>query len=85
MRFTWINHETTPMKVKTLLAQHGVTRSLLKKVKFHGGAILVDERPVLAIHMLTGGETVTMVTPAEIGNDHLGAFGSGYERYRSLR
>ena len=72
MRFTWINHETTPMKVKTLLAQHGVTRSLLKKVKFHGGAILVDERPVLAIHMLTGGETVTMVTPAEIGNDHLG-------------
>ncbi|MCE2138013.1 RluA family pseudouridine synthase, partial [Streptococcus thermophilus] len=34
MRFTWINHETTPMKVKTLLAQHGVTRSLLKKVKF---------------------------------------------------
>ncbi|MDH5112428.1 RluA family pseudouridine synthase [Lactiplantibacillus plantarum] len=72
MRFTWINHETNPMKVKTLLAQHGVTRSLLKKVKFHGGAILVDERPVLAIHMLTGGETVTMVTPAEIGNDHLG-------------
>ncbi|AVK60675.1 RluA family pseudouridine synthase [Lactobacillus sp. CBA3605] len=72
MRFTWINQMTTPVKVKTILAQHGVTRSLLKKVKFHGGAILVNEQPVLAIHMLTGGETVTMVTPREVGNDHLG-------------
>lgn len=72
MRFTWHNDSSTPMKVKTLLAAHGVTRSLLKKVKFHGGAILVDAVPVLAIHMLTGGETVTMVTPAEVGNDHLG-------------
>jgi len=71
MRFTWVNHETAPMKVKTLLSHHDVTRSLLKKVKFHGGAILVNEQPVLAIHMLTGGETVTMVTPDEIGNDHL--------------
>lgn len=61
------------MKVKTLLSEHGVTRSLLKKVKFHGGAILVDGRPILAIHMLHGGEQVTMETPAEIGNDHLGA------------
>ncbi|MFC6180081.1 RluA family pseudouridine synthase [Lactiplantibacillus daowaiensis] len=72
MRFTWQNTATAPMKVKTLLAQHGVTRSLLKKVKFHGGAILVNEQPVLAIHMLTGGETVTMVTPDEVGNDFLG-------------
>ncbi len=60
------------MKVKTLLTAHGVTRSLLKKVKFHGGAILVDDQPVLAIHMLTGGESVTMVTPDEVGNDFLG-------------
>ncbi|CAM3169813.1 RluA family pseudouridine synthase [Lactiplantibacillus plajomi] len=72
MRFTWQNTSSTPMKVKTLLSQHGVTRSLLKKVKFHGGAILVNGQAVLAIHMLHGGETVTMVTPAEIGNDHLG-------------
>ncbi|MFB9769451.1 RluA family pseudouridine synthase [Lactiplantibacillus modestisalitolerans] len=72
MKFTWHNDAQEPMKVKTLLTQHGVTRSLLKKVKFHGGAILVDHQPVLAIHMLTGGETVTMVTPPEIGNDHLG-------------
>lgn len=73
MKFTWMNTSTTPMKVKTLLSEHGVTRSLLKKVKFHGGAILVDGRPILAIHMLHGGEQVTMETPAEIGNDHLGA------------
>ena len=72
MKFTWMNTSTTPMKVKTLLSEHGVTRSLLKKVKFHGGAILVDGLPVLAIHMLHGGEQVTMETPAEIGNDHLG-------------
>lgn len=71
MRFTWINHATTPMKVRTLLLQQGVTRSLLKKVKFHGGAILVDDQPVIASYVLTGGETVTMVTPIEIGNDHL--------------
>lgn len=73
MRFTWTNTATSPMKVKTLLSEHGVTRSLLKKVKFHGGAILVNEVPVLAIHMLTGGEKVTMVTPDEVGNEHLGA------------
>lgn len=72
MKFTWMNTSTTPMKVKTLLSEHGVTRSLLKKVKFHGGAILVDGLPVLAIHMLHGGEQVTMEIPAEIGNDHLG-------------
>jgi len=72
MRFTWRNTATVPMKVKTLLSQHGVTRSLLKKVKYHGGAILVNDQPVLAIHVLTGGEKVTMVTPIEIGNDFLG-------------
>ncbi|BDZ31183.1 RluA family pseudouridine synthase [Lactiplantibacillus sp. WILCCON 0030] len=72
MRFMWTNTATEPIKVKTVLFEHGVTRSLLKKVKFHGGAILVNGRAVLAIQLLTGGETVTMVTPDEIGNDHLG-------------
>ena len=71
MRFTWINDLNEPVKVRTVLSQHGVTRSLLKQVKFHGGAILVNEEPVLAIHMLHGGEKVTMVTPDEVGNDHL--------------
>ncbi|RRK11551.1 RluA family pseudouridine synthase [Lactiplantibacillus garii] len=71
MKFSWVNHSTTPMKVRTLLSEHGVTRTLLKKVKFHGGAILVNDQPVLAIHMLYGGERVTMVTPAEVANEHL--------------
>jgi len=71
MRFTWQNKSAVPIKVKTLLTEHGVTRSLLKKVKYHGGAILVNEQPVWAIHLLTGGETVTMVTPMEVGNDFL--------------
>lgn len=72
MKFSWINNNAEPVKVRTVLSQHGVTRSLLKKVKFHGGAILVNGQPVWTIHLLHGGERVTMVTPVEVGNDALG-------------
>ena len=43
MRFEFIADEH--VKVKTFLKKHEVSKGLLAKIKFRGGAILVNDQP----------------------------------------
>ena len=57
MRFEFIADEH--VKVKTFLKKHEVSKGLLAKIKFRGGAILVNGQPQNAIHLLDIGDKVT--------------------------
>ena len=52
---------------------HGVTRTLLKQIKFHGGQILVNGTPQLTNFMVQQDDIVMVTLPPEPGNDHVPA------------
>ncbi|USS87244.1 RluA family pseudouridine synthase [Fructilactobacillus hinvesii] len=70
-KFQWINKQPTELKLRTFLLQQGVTRSLLKRVKFHGGQLLVNQKPQLPNFLLQPGDDVTLIMPPEPQNPHL--------------
>ena len=49
MRFEFIADEH--VKVKTFLKKHEVSKGLLAKIKFRGGAILVNDQPQNATYL----------------------------------
>lgn len=61
------------VKVKTLLRYHDVSKSLLAKIKFAGGQILVNGVPQNAIYLLEVGDRVTIDIPAEEAFENLQA------------
>ncbi|HFR3748687.1 TPA: RluA family pseudouridine synthase [Streptococcus suis] len=63
MRFEFIADQHT--KIKTFLKKHGVSKGLLAKVKYTGGAILVNDQPQNATYLLDIGDRVTIDIPAE--------------------
>ena len=65
MRFEFIADEH--VKVKTFLKKHEVSKGLLAKIKFRGGAILVNDQPKNATYLLDVGDRVTIDIPAEEG------------------
>lgn len=50
---------------------YGITRTLLKKIKYHGGKTLVNGEASLVNRMLQTGDTVKVVLPPEPENDHV--------------
>ena len=50
MRFEFIADEH--VKVKTFLKKHEVSKGLLAKIKFRGGAILVNDQPQNATYWI---------------------------------
>lgn len=71
MRFEFIADEH--VKVKTFLKKHEVSKGLLAKIKFRGGAILVNNQPQNATYLLDVGDYVTIDIPAEKGFETLEA------------
>ncbi|MGT2666156.1 RluA family pseudouridine synthase [Streptococcus rifensis] len=71
MRFEFIADEH--IKVKTLLKKHEVSKSLLAKIKFKGGSILVNNQPQNAIYLLEVGDKVTIDIPSEEAFENLQA------------
>ena len=71
MRFEFIADEH--VKVKTFLKKHEVSKGLLAKIKFRGGAILVNDQPQNATYLLDLGDRVTIDIPAEEGFETLEA------------
>ena len=71
MRFEFIADEH--VKVKTFLKKHEVSKGLLAKIKFRGGAILVNDQPQNATHLLDIGDRVVIDIPAEEGFETLEA------------
>ncbi len=52
---------------------YGITRTLLKKIKYHGGQTLVNGQASLVNRMLAKNDVVTVVLPPEPENDHVNA------------
>ena len=71
MRFEFIADEH--VKVKTFLKKHEVSKGLLAKIKFRGGAILVNDQPQNATYLLDIGDKVIIDIPAEEGFETLEA------------
>ena len=71
MRFEFIADEH--VKVKTFLKKHEVSKGLLAKIKFRGGAILVNDQPQNATYLLDIGDRVIIDIPAEEGFETLEA------------
>ena len=71
MRFEFIADEH--VKVKTFLKKHEVSKGVLAKIKFRGGAILVNDQPQNATYLLDIGDRVIIDIPAEEGFETLEA------------
>lgn len=69
--FTWNYTGEAPIKVRTFIMGYGITRTLLKKIKYHGGQTLVNGEESLVNRMLQTGDTVKVVLPPEPENDHV--------------
>ena len=62
MRFEFIADEH--VKVKSFLKKHEVSKGLLAKIKFRGGAILVNDQPQNATYFILDlGDRVTIDIP----------------------
>ncbi|MEJ6400806.1 RluA family pseudouridine synthase [Nicoliella lavandulae] len=72
-KFNWRYSGNGPQRVRTFLMAHGVTRTLLKKIKFHDGRIMVNGKDQLANYMLSPDDLLTLVLPPEPNNDHVEA------------
>lgn len=71
IQFEWRVTGTSPVHVRTVLMAHGVTRTFLKQVKFHGGVITLDGQEVRVIAMAQPGQTVGLQLPPEPANPHV--------------
>lgn len=69
--FEWAVTGDAPMHVRTVLMAHGVTRTYLKRVKFHGGVVTLDGQAVRVIAMAHPGQTVGLQLPPEAPNPHV--------------
>lgn len=69
--FKWQYRQKAPMRTSTFLMDHGVTRTLMKKIKYHGGLVLVNGSERRVNYMLKKGDQVTLVLPEETNNEHV--------------
>ncbi|MCH5463911.1 RluA family pseudouridine synthase [Levilactobacillus tujiorum] len=69
--FAWRVEGSSPMHVRTVLMDHGVTRTFLKQVKFHGGVVTLDGVEVRVIAMAQPGQVVGLQLPPEPANEHV--------------
>ncbi|USS86380.1 RluA family pseudouridine synthase [Fructilactobacillus cliffordii] len=70
-KFQWTNQQSSSLKLRTFLLEHGVTRSLLKRVKFHGGELQVNQKICYPHEIIHPGDVVTVSLPPEPQNPHL--------------
>lgn len=71
MKISWQVKVESPEKIRTFLYQKGVSRTLLKDVKFHGGNIELNQNEVRASEEVVTGDELTLTLPPEITNDHV--------------
>ncbi|GGE33310.1 RluA family pseudouridine synthase [Streptococcus himalayensis] len=71
MRFEFVADEH--VKIKNFLKKHEVSKGLLAKIKFRGGAIQVNGCPQNATYLLDIGDVVAIEIPAEKGFETLQA------------
>ncbi|URZ87158.1 RluA family pseudouridine synthase [Floricoccus penangensis] len=70
MKFTY-EVEQDNIKIKTFLAQKGISKRLLAKIKFAGGLILVNGQEEIVTCMVNSGDTVEITIPSETPSEKL--------------
>lgn len=71
MKISWRVEVESPEKIRTFLYQKGVSRTLLKDIKFHGGNIDLNRNSVRASEEVVTGDELTITLPPEIANDNV--------------
>ena len=66
-----ISQEQGGLSVKEFLRKENISRTSLKDIKFQGGEILVDGKPVTVTHQLKEYETLTLIFPPEEPSEKL--------------
>jgi 23S rRNA pseudouridine1911/1915/1917 synthase len=64
-----INEQHDGKLLRQFLQENGISRTALTDIKFHGGALYVNSRPVTVRHVLRAGETLSVVFPPERTSD----------------
>lgn len=67
--FSWVNQEETPFKIKTFLAQQGVSHRMFSIIKRGGGSVEINGRQVRTVDEIQQGEQVVISLPPEQSND----------------
>lgn len=72
-RFSWTKKESGTLRVKTFLAQRGVSHRMFSIMKRGNGDILLNGQHIRTIDEVNLGDTVTIIMPAEESNDIVAA------------
>ncbi|MFD1484025.1 RluA family pseudouridine synthase [Lacticaseibacillus baoqingensis] len=70
MRLQW-TYQAAPAKVGTFLRQMGLSRAQIKRMKFHGGQLLVNQRERHTNYLLHPGDQVIMVLAPDTVSDQV--------------
>ena len=65
MKFSYQYEKEETQQVKFFLAEQGISRRLLAKIKFQGGQILVNQEEKNVLYFLNAGDVVTIIIPDE--------------------
>lgn len=67
--FSWVNNQESPIRLRNFLRHHGISRTLLKQIKFEGGKIVVNDEIQKVNYMLSDKDVVKITLPPEPAND----------------
>lgn len=65
IQLTWQYAGQTPQTLAVFLKQHGFSRNFLKKIKYHGGALLVNQQPVTVRALCQLNDQIQVQLPPE--------------------
>ena len=71
MTVKWKVAADEPQRLKEFLKEKGISRRIIGRTKFHGGAFFVNDREVRVREMLKPGDWVQLKLPAEEPNPNL--------------
>lgn len=71
MKFSYQYQKEEKQQVKFFLAEQGISRRLLAKIKFQGGQILVNQEEENVLYFLESGDEVTIIIPDEGSHETL--------------
>ena len=66
--FSWKNQSESTLRIKTFLAQRGVSHRMFAIIKRGGGQVLLNHRPVRTLDDVEPGDLVEVKMPAEQSN-----------------
>ncbi|WP_461215223.1 RluA family pseudouridine synthase [Lacticaseibacillus sp. GG6-2] len=71
MRLAWTYTDAVPVKLYAFLRALGLARAQIKRVKFHGGAIFVNEQPEHTNFIVHQGDRVVVELAPDVESDNV--------------